>query len=321
MNQVRYRAPERGGTRTKVGGRAQAVKTFKIVYITNATMEFALDDATKKDSIRAGHFFRIAPRKTGPQAAEKSPAAKRQTVKTRQGSAQIQKAYSSLLIALLESSVTMATVRSKEVHELKAEDGTRYPLKMTIDLAQQKIGDSIRYYLPHSEVLETLVGEDRDDKAALRNFAAGFHRMVKTHWQKPAHLHTDADEKVNGVLEHLVDWERYRQVNPIEQPLWGKIIERRSDKSITVEWMIGPHVERGATTAMKPKDVCSQLREISVGCWFYGSGKVYPSKIEWIDQPVESPDPYDRDAIAQAWDLIPRSVLSEMDAWPLRNGE
>jgi hypothetical protein len=219
---------------------------------------------------------------------------------------------------MLARAVGYAAIQPKEFHELRTENGIRYPLRHPLDVALRKIGESARAYLPETDALHSLAGEGNNYSAAIKNFAAGFHRLVETHWRKPAHLQTQEDEAINRVLNNLIDWNRFRQINPIEQPLWGKVLGWLPRNRIAVRWFIGPNEERDKEAVLTAKEICSGLLAIPVGHWFYGAGKVYPTRIRWTQSPVEVPDPSDRHAIEQAWDLIPRKVLAEAGAWPLR---
>lgn len=236
------------------------------------------------------------------------------------GKHDVSKGHACLLNALVVGAIDYATVESKKVHELVADDGTRYPLRVPIDIAKRLIGGSSRFSFMQSEALSLVLGEDTDEQTAFTKLASGFHRLVKTHWNKPPHLRTDEDEKMNCVLEHLVDWDRFHELNPIEQPLWGKLLELLENGDVRVKWMIGPNDASGDTTVVRSKDVRYAMRNIQVGNWFYGSGKVYPNRIEWIDQPAAVPDPYDAAAVRAAWDLIPPHVMSDPNAWPLKKG-
>jgi len=225
------------------------------------------------------------------------------------------------IFELIESSEALAAVQPQNVVELLTEDGTRYPLRMPLMLARRVIGGASRIYFPRLGALPSLAGEGDDDKSAVHRFTAAFHGLVQTHWMKPPHVQNDEDVKINAVLDHLVDWDRYREMNPIEQPLWGQVKSVLPDASVRVLWVVGPNVERNQESVLKPQDVCLALRQISPTHWFYGAGKVYPSGIQWTRQPVEVPDPADRRAIRAAWDVIPRRVASEADAWPQRAEE
>lgn len=331
MNRLQYKKVSQTRPRTTIGRALPITQglvssssgtTYEIIkHATKSITAFSIDADTREDYQLAGGVLRVFTSKARFRVRErhKSAAGKLGKVNaTIQGSF---KRHTVLLTALVQGAMDYATVESKEVCELVSDDGTRYPLRVPIDIAKRLIGRSLRFSFMQSETLSRLTGEDTDEQTALANFASGFHRLVNTHWKKPPHLHTTEDEKMNRVLDHLVDWDRYREVNPIEQPLWGRVVESLDNGDIRVHWVIGPNENRGDTTVVRSKDVCSALRAIPTDNWFYGSGKVYPTRIEWIDQPVEVPDPHNRDAIREAWDLIPRHVISEADAWPLKHKE
>jgi len=230
----------------------------------------------------------------------------------------IQREQREQLSALSVLSRAHAAVQIMEIRDVIAADGTIYPFRFAVDIAKRFVGSAVRYYFQQSGALDVVVGEHEDEAVAFEKFVAQFHKLVNTHWRKPSHLHTDEDERVNRILDHLVDWERYRVLNPIEQPLWGKLLEIRANGDAFVEWLSGPGDTRDETSVLKSKDVCLELLEIPVGEWFYGSGKVYPEKLQWIEPPTRVPDPYDKEAVAAAWNSIPVHVMSDPDAWPLK---
>lgn len=331
MNRLQYKTERQSRSRAKVGRAiafshgtvsiAPGADFQNIIHATKALTAFSIDPGTQEDCRLAGGVLRVIKPKIPKWVRRRRKAGATKNVNSDamgQGSC---RRDTVLLTALVQKSMDFATVQSQEVWELIADDGTRYPLRVPLDIAKRLVGGSARFFFLHSETLNSLSGEDADEKAALGNFAEAFHRMVVKHWKKPPHLHRDEDEEINLVLGHLVDWDRHREVNPIEQPLWGQVVESLDNGDVRVNWVIGPNDKRGDTTVVRSKDVCSALRAIPTGNWFYGSGKVYPTQIEWIDQPVEVPDPHNRDAIREAWDLIPRHVISEVDAWPLKHKE
>lgn len=208
---------------------------------------------------------------------------------------------------------------SDELTELQADDGTRYPLLFPLSVAVQKLGESCRTHLPPHIDSASFTVAGATTPRALADFTAAFHRIVQTHVRKPLHLQSPEDEAVNRVIEPLIDWERFRQLNPVEQPLWGLIVRWLPDGGAAIRWFIGPHDQQGDGT-LAPGDVCEALRRFPENTWFYGGGKVFPTHVCWTVLPQQVPDPADRAAAAEAWDRIPVKVMSDCDAWPLRQG-
>jgi hypothetical protein len=173
---------------------------------------------------------------------------------------------------------------------------------------------------PSLRAVPGLHGEGATEEAALRRLAGHLHGLVEHH-RKPPHLQSEADRRIDHLLQELIDWDQFQDLNPVEQPLWGQVRERREDGSLAVHWFLGPRDVRDRSGLLASADVPARLRAFKVGEWFYGSAKAYPESIHWTRRPVKVPDPHDRRAARQAWDRLPRTILADMDTWPERTPE
>jgi hypothetical protein len=178
--------------------------------------------------------------------------------------------------------------------------------------------DGFRVESPALEEVPGLRGHGESAEAALLDLAGNLHRLVEDHHRVPPHLQSEANRQVDQLLNELIDWDRFRDLNPVEQPLWGQVLERRSDGSLAVHWFLGPKDVRDRPGVLAPEDVPARLSRFKAGEWFYGSAKAYPDRLRWTRRPTKVPDPHDRRAARQAWDRIPRVLLADMDTWPER---
>ena len=119
-------------------------------------------------------------------------------------------------------------------------------------------------------------------------------------------------------MGELVDWERYERENPLVQPMWGQIREKRADGSLWIHWIIGPDSARDVEALLPARHVPLPLGGMEEGRWFYGTAKCYPDRIEWIDDPSDVPDPEDPVARQALWDSLPRIPADEPGCWPMK---
>jgi len=209
------------------------------------------------------------------------------------------------------------SIRGRQwIDGLQVPNGSRFPFRRSFMISVQEGAEDTRAWI--EELAPLLEGRGDSVKAAIAELARRLDRLVDQHWRKPSHLLTPQDEAVNRILDNLIDWEAFRLLNPVEQPLWGKVVRWLPSNRIVVRWFLGPNEERDKETVLARKDICTPLLDIPIGHWFYGAGKVYPKRIWWTQLPVQVPDPSDRHAVEQAWDLIPRKVVAEAGVWPLR---
>ena len=100
--------------------------------------------------------------------------------------------------------------------------------------------------------------------------------------------------------------------------MWGQVRERRADGSLGIHWVIGPDQARDAEAYCPLATFPSLLAEVEVGRWFYGTARCYPDHIEWIDEPVDVPDPNDPEARQALWDSLPRITADEPGCGPMK---
>ncbi len=173
----------------------------------------------------------------------------------------------------------------------------------------QPLGDSLGHMLTaHGPTLE----------AALENFGRRFDLLVEANRAVPPHVRTPENQRIAGILDHLVDWYRYEQDNPLAQSMWGQVRARLADGSLLVFWLSGPNEARNREAVLPGRDVSRSLSEIHVNDWFYGSAKCFPDRVEWIDLPERAPAPDDMEARKVLFDNLPKEFADEPGCWPLK---
>jgi hypothetical protein len=217
---------------------------------------------------------------------------------------------------ILPDAVTSSVQIRRPLTTLKVPDGPTYPLRRLMIASIQELADGVRAWIEEVESTVPLEGHGQTPREAIGDLAANVHGLIEQHWRKPPHLLTDADRRVNRLVDSLIDWQRFDEQNPIERPLMGRIDRHLDGGKVEVFWITGPQHERDRTTVLSRKQVCRELRQLSASTWFYGSGLVFPRRIQWKTKPVAIPDPKDPVTIRQAWDLIPTKVVSDVLAWP-----
>jgi len=145
-----------------------------------------------------------------------------------------------------------------------------------------------------------------------------FDRLVQHNRAVPPHAMTAENMRVVQVLDRLVDWEKYEKENPLNPADVGQVLSKRVDGALRIHWNIGPNGGSRCGSLPTSRDVPSALDEIDVGHWFYGTAKCYPGRIEWVDPPLDAPDPEDPVARAQLWDQLDVEFADEPGCWPAR---
>jgi hypothetical protein len=193
-----------------------------------------------------------------------------------------------------------------------------YPLRhpISVNIAAGPAGLSIEP--TGGDLRGLLAGHGPTLEAAEEDFGRCFDRLVQENRAIPPHARTDENERIAGILDDLVDWERYRRDNPLIQPMWGQVRERRADGSLRIHWIIGPRGARDREEDLPVRDVHPSLAAIPVGRWFEGAAKSYLDRIEWIEHAEEVPDPKDPEARRALWESLAKVPADEPDCWPLK---
>jgi hypothetical protein len=213
-------------------------------------------------------------------------------------------------------------VRPRAIQRLGSVHHGGYPLLrthlVTFNLEPNRVVAELREV---SDVLG-IRGEGADEDSALRHLARQFERLVEQKVRIPAHAQRPEDKLVVAVINHLVDWDRFRRENPLTRPLWGKVLEHLPRNRVRVQWLLGPAGVRDETTVLSDpylREAYPQLRQIPTGKWFRAAVKEYPDRVEWVELPYPGPDPHDPDARRQDWAAIPTILADRPDVWPLVN--
>jgi len=165
---------------------------------------------------------------------------------------------------------------------------------------------------------QELFAEGEDLSKAWEDFGRRFDRWVQRNWRVPPHARTAKNARVIRILDHLVDWERYKLDNPLVQPMWGRILGRSADGGLRAFWIFGPDQARNQEATLAKGNVPPALREMRVGQWFYGTARCFPGRVEWIEVPRPVPDPEDEKARAELLESLPVVFANEPGCWPLR---
>jgi hypothetical protein len=191
-----------------------------------------------------------------------------------------------------------------------------YPLRRTYLVTVNRESDQVVAEIREIAQAIPLQGRGKDVASALGSLARAFDRLVRQHHFIPPHAREPESDRIDAILNHMVDWTRYKLENPTPQPLWGQI-RRRTSRGLTVRWLIGPGGLRDTTALLPVRNVPQSLAEMSDGDWFYGTAKCYPDRVEWEEQPDAAPDPNDPEARRALWDNIPRVPADQPGCWPL----
>lgn len=192
-----------------------------------------------------------------------------------------------------------------------------YPLRRPISLSVVPEPAGISIEPLGNELRGLLTGRGPTLETAKDDFGRGFDRLIQENRAIPPHARTSENEQIALILDDLVDWERYEQENPLIQPMWGQVRERRTDGSLRIYWVIGPNEIDDQEAILRSQDVHPSLANIPVGRWFYGAARCYQDRVDWIDPPGEAPDPEDEAARLEVWESLPIEYADEPGCWPV----
>ncbi len=192
-----------------------------------------------------------------------------------------------------------------------------YPLRRSYLITVNRELDEVVAEIRELNPIISLRGRGADVESAFDSLARLFDRVVRENHFVPPHARMPANDRIDAILNHMVDWERYEQENPVIQPLWGRI-KRRSTRGLSIFWLIGPAGARDVAGILPVKDVPDALGRMSKGQWFYGTAKCYTDRIEWEEEPHAVPDPHDHEARRSLWESIPKVPADEPGCWPLK---
>ncbi len=193
-----------------------------------------------------------------------------------------------------------------------------YPLRRPVSLSVVSGSTGISIKPQGSDLQGLLAGCGPTLEAARDDFGRRFDRLIQENRAIPPHARTPDNERIVRILDDLVDWERYEQENPLTQPMWGQVRERRADGSLRIYWVIGSSGVEDREAILRSEDVHPSLAAIPISGWFYGSARCYPDHVSWIEPPDDAPDPEDRAARLELWESLPKVPADEPDCWPLR---
>ncbi len=193
-----------------------------------------------------------------------------------------------------------------------------YPLRRPYFVIVNRESDEVVAEIREVSPIIRLRGRGSDVNFALDALARCFDRIVRENHFIPPHVRTPSNDRIDAILNHMVDWERYEEENPLVQPMWGRIRARRRDGSLRIHWITGPNEARDTEALLPSRDIPSSLGEMEVGRWFYGTARCYPDRVEWIEQPDIVPDPNDPEARRAAWDSIPKVPADQPGCWPMK---
>ena len=194
-----------------------------------------------------------------------------------------------------------------------------YPLRRPIGLRIFPLPSGGFFIEPvRSELRDILSGKGTTVEEARNDFGCRFDRLIQENRAIPRHDRTPENERIAGILGDLVDWDRYEQENPLIQPIWGQVRERRADGSLRIFWVIGPNGASDREAILGSRDVHPSLAAIPVGRWFYGTARCYPDHVTWVGPPEDAPDPDDPAARLEVWESLPVEYADEPGCWPVR---
>ena len=232
-----------------------------------------------------------------------------------------QQSLSGYLYQMLYSSLAISSHHSIAlpiaVNRIHSPDLPGYPLRRTYLITVNLDSDGALAEIREVSAIIPLRGRGADVDLALRDLARCFDRIVRENHFIPPHVRNQASNRIDAILNHMVDWEQYEQENPVLQPFWGRVT-RRTARGLTIAWLTGPAGIRDTTGFLPKKDVPLSLARMSDGQWFYGTAKCYPDRLEWVEDPHAVPDPSDPEARRQLWDSLPKVAADEPGCWPVK---
>ena len=125
-------------------------------------------------------------------------------------------------------------------------------------------------------------------------------KLIEIAWHIPPHLQT-ADNFVHRCLINDNLCHNYYWLNPVEKPLYAKVIEHCIDKAtITIQ-----SVKFLTDT---PEFIyfadCSEIKKLPINCWFHCSMRRYKTGIEFSDFRSIEEDIEDEKVIKKSWDFL-----------------
>jgi len=204
------------------------------------------------------------------------------------------------------------------IHRLHSTENNGYPLRRTLLVVFNGEAGRITAELKEVSDILNIRGVGWDEKSALNDLELRFERLIQTKVRIPPHAQRVEDTLLVSIINRLIDWNRFREENPLPTPLWGKLLRRRNGQPIQVQWLLGPHGKRHKTTALPATHDHPTFLALNEGQWFKAVVKEYPDRVEWIEPPYHVPDPEDPQERKRAWEAIPTIPADQPDVWPLR---
>jgi hypothetical protein len=219
---------------------------------------------------------------------------------------------------VVHANTDQMSIHQDRLSSISVPGKSAHPLKHPINLKVFEEPTQVTVHVAHPDLEGELLGHGPTLESSMYDLGRRFDRSVQHNRAVPPHAMTAENMRVVQGIDRLVDWEKYEKDNPLTQPMWGQVLSKRVDGSLRIHWIIGPNGARDAEALLPSRDVPSALDEIDVGHWFYGTAKCFPDRIEWVDPPLDAPDPEDPVARAQLWDQLDVEFTDEPGCWPAR---
>jgi hypothetical protein len=205
----------------------------------------------------------------------------------------------------------------RPVHRLRSAQHDGYPLSRTFHIFFTFAEDGVSAELREVSSILGIRGKGREVEEALRDLEEQFDRLVRTKVRVPPHVQSADDARLVAVVNHLIDWDRFREENPPTRPLWGRVEGKEHRGLLPVFWLAGPRDIRERKGVVSGLYLHPRLRELPEGTWFKAAVREYPNRIVWDEPPYKVPDPNDPVERRRAWEAIPVVHADEPDVWPL----
>jgi hypothetical protein len=206
--------------------------------------------------------------------------------------------------------------RTLRVNRLRAPEHNGYPLRRAQLVVFNREMGTVSARLTEVAAIIEITGIGTDEAAALSDLEGRFDRLVREKVRIPPHAREEQDEPIRVIVNHLVDWERFEQENPLPRLLCGRVLRRDAAGRLHVRWLFGPGDIHDRDAVLLRPYATPYFDALQAGEWFQGVVKEHPARVEWLDPPAACPDPTDRRNQLEAWEAIPRALADDPDAWP-----
>jgi hypothetical protein len=193
-----------------------------------------------------------------------------------------------------------------------------YPLRRTYLVTVNREPGGVVAEIREVSPIIALRGRGAELSLALDDLFRCFDRLVRENHFIPPHVRKPQNERIDAILNHMVDWEQFERENPMSQGLWGQVVSHLPRGRVKVRWLNGPDGIANRSTVLSGRWAHPALQQLKEGQWFHATVKQYVDRLEWVEEPYLVPDPYDQRAREEVWQAIPTVRADQPGAWPVQ---